>query len=109
MLKKVLPDSINADFTLSTDLIHPDGYSFVGWWDNANFIGEQLYFIPAYWQGTLYAKWLNSTTYLERVLDSTQLVGIYDLMGRKMTLDYVTRQNGIFIIRQGNKTIKIIK
>ena len=109
MLKKVLPDSINADFTLSTDLIHPDGYSFVGWWDNANFIGEQLYYIPAYWQGTLYAKWLNSTTYLERVLDSTQPVGIYDLMGRKMTLDYVTRQNGIFIIRQGNKTIKIIK
>jgi uncharacterized repeat protein (TIGR02543 family) len=33
------------------------GYDFLGWYDNAAFLGSPLASIPAHWAGTLYAKW----------------------------------------------------
>jgi uncharacterized repeat protein (TIGR02543 family) len=34
-----------------------EGYTFRGWFDNANFEGYVLTSIPAGWEGSLYAKW----------------------------------------------------
>jgi uncharacterized repeat protein (TIGR02543 family) len=36
---------------------HPEGFTFLGWYDNAAFAGSSLTAIPANWSGTLYAKW----------------------------------------------------
>jgi uncharacterized repeat protein (TIGR02543 family) len=33
-----------------------EGYTFAGWYDNADFVGDALTEIPGGWSGTLYAK-----------------------------------------------------
>ena len=103
-----LPESVSAAYTLPTNIIHPDGYAFLGWWDNATFVGEQMYSIPAYWKGVLYANWQN-TTHLENVLDVTLPIEIYDIMGRFLGTDIEHLQGDIFIIKQGNNVFKLIK
>ena len=62
-----LPSFVDAPFTLPTNLTHPEGYSFIGWWDNEQFQGEQLYVIPAGWKGTLYAQWKGQNTSVENM------------------------------------------
>ena len=45
-----------------------DGFTFVGWYDNAEGTGEAYTVIPAGWSGTLYAIWKQSpTTALENI------------------------------------------
>ena len=105
----VLPEYVTAEYVLPTNIIHPDGYPFLGWWDNATFVGAQLYSIPAYWKGTLYANWegWNPPTSIENI-DWNQTVEIYDLMGRRLNSLDKTRGN-VLIIKQGNNIYKLIK
>ena len=105
-----LPTYVKSEYTLPTNLTHPDGYPFLGWWDNATFAGAQLYTIPAYWKGTLYANWegWNPPTAVENI-DWSQLVEIYDLMGRKIEGDIYSNKGHILIVKQGNNIFKIIK
>lgn len=51
-----LPTHVDSDYLLPTPT-HPKGYDFLGWYDNAAFLGLPLTSIPAHWAGTLYAKW----------------------------------------------------
>ena len=52
----LLPTYVTSAYTLPTP-VHPSGYEFLGWYDNAEFAGSPLTTIPANWTGTLYAKW----------------------------------------------------
>lgn len=56
-----LPSSVTTTFVLPTPT-HPEGYTFLGWYDNPEFTGTALTSIPAGWTGTLYAKWTEGTT-----------------------------------------------
>ena len=106
-----LPTQVTAEYTLPTNLTHPEGYPFLGWWDNATFAGEQLYTIPAYWKGTLYANWegWNPPTGVEQVLDMTQKIEVYDVLGRYLGNDIKAAKANIVIVKQGNKIVKVIK
>lgn len=63
----VLPtEPVDAPYTLPTPV--KDGFTFVGWYDNAEGTGEAYTVIPAGWSGTLYAIWKqNPTTALENI------------------------------------------
>ena len=55
----VLPtEPVDAPYTLPTPV--KEGYTFVGWYDNAEGTGEAYTVIPAGWAGTLYAIWKQS-------------------------------------------------
>ena len=57
----VLPtEPVDAPYTLPTPV--KEGYTFVGWYDNAEGTGEAYTVIPAGWSGTLYAIWKQSPT-----------------------------------------------
>ena len=51
-----LPSNVTTTFTLPIPT-HPNGYTFLGWYDNTAFTGTALTSIPGGWTGTLYAKW----------------------------------------------------
>ena len=63
----VLPtEPVDAPYTLPTPV--KEGYTFVGWYDNAEGTGEAYTVIPAGWAGTLYAIWKQGpTTALENI------------------------------------------
>ena len=63
----VLPtEPVTEDYVLPTPV--KEGYTFVGWYDNAEGIGEAYTVIPAGWAGTLYAIWKQSpATALENI------------------------------------------
>ena len=103
-----LPSFVDAPYTLPTNLTHPEGYFFLGWWDNEQFIGEQLYVIPAGWKGTLYACWKGMNTSIELGVMNNE-VRIYDVMGRLIGSDINAIGHGIFIIQQNGQRIKIIR
>lgn len=103
-----LPSFVDAPYTLPTNLTHPEGYTFLGWWDNEQFIGEQLYVIPAGWKGTLYACWKGMNTSIELGVMNNE-VRIYDVMGRLIGSDINAIGHGIFIIQQNGQRIKIIR
>ena len=57
----VLPtEPVAEDYVLPTPV--KEGYTFVGWYDNAEGTGEAYKVIPAGWAGTLYAIWKQGTT-----------------------------------------------
>ena len=57
----VLPtEPVTEDYVLPTPV--KEGYTFVGWYDNAEGTGEAYTVIPAGWAGTLYAIWKQDTT-----------------------------------------------
>lgn len=63
----VLPtEPVAEDYVLPTPV--KTGYTFVGWYDNAEGTGEAYTVIPAGWSGTLYAIWKQSpATALENI------------------------------------------
>ena len=56
----LLPTYVTSAYTLPTP-VHPSGYEFLGWYDNAEFAGSPLTTIHANWTGTLYAQWQEDT------------------------------------------------
>ena len=54
-----LPKNVSATYVLPNPL--RDGYTFEGWYDNADCTGTALVSIPAGWEGTLYAKWAEAS------------------------------------------------
>jgi uncharacterized repeat protein (TIGR02543 family) len=53
--KTTLPTHVTQTYILPP--LFRDGYTFAGWYDNAEFTGNYLEEISAGWKGTLYAKW----------------------------------------------------
>ena len=106
----ILPTQVTSLYILPTNLTHPKGYPFLGWWDNATFAGDQLYSIPAYWKGTLYANWegWNPPMFVE-MIDWSQPIEVYDIMGRRINNTIEQMTGTIFIIKQGNNIYKLIR
>ena len=52
------PTSVTTEFTLYDPC--REGYTFLGWYANADFSGERVTTINAETNGTLYAKWINN-------------------------------------------------
>ena len=52
------PTSVTSEFTLYDP--YRKGYTFLGWYANADFSGEKVTTINAETTGTLYAKWINN-------------------------------------------------
>ena len=72
-----LPSYVTSTFTLPTPT-HPEGYTFLGWYDNPEFTGSALTTIPAGWTGTLYARWQTGST---DPVDPTKEVIFWELNG----------------------------
>ena len=53
-------EPVTEDYVLPTPV--KEGYTFVGWYDNAEGTGKAYTVIPAGWAGTLYAIWKQGTT-----------------------------------------------
>ena len=106
----ILPTQVTSLYILPTNLTHPKGYPFLGWWDNATFAGDQLDSIPAYWKGTLYANWegWNPPMFVE-MIDRSQPIEVYDIMGRRINNTIEQMTGTIFIIKQGNNIYKLIR
>ena len=90
----VLPtEPVAEDYTLPTPT--KEGYTFVGWYDNAAGEGEAYKVIPAGWVGTLYAIWKQDTT---TALDNIAVEG-------KAVKAII---NGQVLIMIGDKTFNIM-
>ena len=72
-----LPTYVTSTYTLPTPT-HPQGYTFLGWYDNPEFTGSPLTTIPAGWTGTLYARWDTGST---EPVDPTKEVIFWELNG----------------------------
>ena len=72
-----LPSYVTSTFILPTPT-HPQGYAFLGWYDNPEFTGYPLTSIPAGWIGTLYARWQTGST---DPIDPTKEVIFWQLNG----------------------------
>ena len=101
-----LPTSVSAPYTLPTP-VHPNGYKFLGWYDNPSFSGSPLTVIPAGWIGTLYAKWQTSTD-IESMILPHQVVKIYDLMGRYVGNSMENLGRGTYVIVTGTSVFKAV-
>jgi uncharacterized repeat protein (TIGR02543 family) len=90
----VLPtEPVDAPYTLPTPV--KEGYTFVGWYDNAEGKGEAMTVLPAGWAGTLYAIWTEDTaTDIENTIVSEQAMKIV--------------RNGQVFILKGNKMFNIM-
>ena len=85
----VLPtEPVDEDYTLPTPV--KEGYTFVGWYDNAEGEGEAMTVLPAGWAGTLYAIWAGTPTGVENTIVAEQPVKI-------------VRNGQILIIKNGVK------
>ena len=90
----VLPtEPVDAPYTLPTPV--KEGYTFVGWYDNAEGTGEAMTVLPAGWAGTIYAIWKqDTTTDIENTIVAEQPVKIV--------------RNGQVFILKGNKMFNIM-
>ena len=85
----VLPtEPVDEDYTLPTPV--KEGYTFVGWYDNAEGEGEAMTVLPAGWAGTLYAIWAGTPTGVENTIVAEQATK-------------VVRNGQILIIKNGVK------
>ena len=85
----VLPtEPVEVDYTLPTPV--KSGYTFIGWYNNAEGTGTAMTVLPAGWSGTLYAIWKvqGDGTALENTQVSAKAVK-------------VLRDNQVLIIRDG--------
>ena len=90
----VLPtEAVEADYTLPTPV--KTGFTFVGWYDNAEGEGDAMTVLKAGWSGTIYAIWKqDSTTGVENTVVAEQVVKIV--------------RNGQVLIMVGDKTFNMM-
>ena len=90
----VLPtEAMDEDYVLPTPV--KEGYTFVGWYDNAEGTGEAMTVLPAGWAGTIYAIWeQDPTTGVENTIVAEQPVKIV--------------RNGQVFILKGNKMFNVM-
>ena len=83
--KTTLPLEIEHDYVLpSATQMHKEGQKFVGWYDNANFIGDAKQTVAAGYAGSLYAKWLPAEHVTWHINTSVEM-GNEDLWQQFMT------------------------
>ena len=82
-----LPTTITSDYTLPIPT--RNGYTFIGWYDNANGWGYALTFLPAGYSGTVYAIWAENPTDVENVRPILDVnAPMYDVLGRQVDATY---------------------
>jgi uncharacterized repeat protein (TIGR02543 family) len=98
-----LPKYVTETYILPT--ARKEGYKFGGWYKTKTFRGKPITEIMEGWEGTLYAKW-ESTSAIEDI-NIEQSILVYDIMGRFVGTK-LPQDNGIFIIKRGKNTYKIV-
>ena len=90
----VLPtEAVEADYTLPTPV--KTGFTFVGWYDNAEGEGDAMTVLKAGWSGTIYAIWKqDATTGVDNTIVAEQVVKIV--------------RNGQVLIMVGDKTFNMM-
>ena len=92
----LLPTYVTSAFTLPIPT-HPQGHDFLGWYDNAEFIGSPLTTISADWTGSLYAKWhiIDPTWQITYTSSNDSIVTPYatDVFGANIVSN--TYENGV--------------
>ena len=96
----LLPTYVTSAYTLPTP-VHPSGYEFLGWYDNAEFAGSPLTTIPANWTGTLYAQWQENAPTIDPTWQITytstdgNIVTPHDTTGFGANIVSNTYENGV--------------
>ena len=98
-----LPTFVRDTYTLPTP--YKENNDFEGWYSTADFQGEPITELPANWKGTLYAKW-KPTTALPSISVNDKME-VYDILGRFVGTS-LPLEKGIFLVKQGDKTYKVI-
>lgn len=98
-----LPKYVTETYILP--IARKEGYEFAGWYKTKTFRGKPITEIMEGWEGTLYAKW-ESTSAIEDI-NIEQSILVYDIMGRFVGTK-LPQDNGIFIIKRGKNTYKIV-
>ncbi|MCM1035141.1 MAG: Ig-like domain-containing protein, partial [Paludibacter sp.] len=93
-----LPEHVDAPYTLPVPT--REGYTFEGWYDNAEFTGEAITVINADTKGTLYAKWKsNEPTAIDNIVAELDFnAPMYNVLGQPVNSEY----KGV-VIQNGNK------
>lgn len=100
-----LPKYVTETYTLPIPT--KPGYDFAGWYNNRTLRGAKFTEITEGWKGTLYAKWVASTSDVEDVTASSDM-RVYDIMGRLVGNELPTNEQGVFIVIQNKAKYKII-
>ncbi len=100
-----LPTFVTERYVLPIPLKY--GYDFDCWRSVKTTRGQKLTEIPAGWKGTLYAFWKKWSTDITDITWNEQ-TQVYDIMGRFVGNQLPTDQHGVFIVIQGNNSVKII-
>lgn len=98
-----LPTFVRDTYTLPTP--YKENNDFEGWYTTSDFQGDPITELPANWKGTLYAKW-KPTTALHSISVNDKME-VYDILGRFVGTS-LPLEKGIFLIKQGDKTYKVI-
>ena len=83
------------------------GYNFDCWRSVKTTRGQKLTEIPAGWKGTLYAFWKKNTSAVDN-LSLNHKMAVYDIMGRYVGDQLPSNQHGIFIVIQGENSLKVV-
>lgn len=81
------------------------GHEFRGWYKTKTYRGSPLTELTEGWKGTLYARW-DALSSLEAI-NLNHPMHVYDLMGR-LVGTALPNEKGIFIIKQGDETFKVV-
>lgn len=100
-----LPSYVTETYTLPIPT--KPGCDFAGWYNNRTLRGAKFTEITEGWKGTLYAKWVASTSDIEDVTASSDM-RVYDIMGRLVGNELPTNEQGVFIVIQNQAKYKII-
>ena len=87
------PTSVTSEFTLYDP--YRKGYTFLGWYTNADFSGEKVTTINAETTGTLYAKWIDETWVIKYTSTDSNIVTPYatDVFGANIVSNIY--ENGV--------------
>ena len=100
-----LPKYVTETYILPT--ARKEGHEFGGWYKTKTFRGNPLTEIVEGWHGTLYARWKKLSTDLHSITPTSERA-VYDIMGRYVGSDLPTHEQGVFVIIEGNKQIKVV-
>ena len=97
MVEVTLPTRFSSTYTIPTPV--KDGYTFVGWYNNANGTGTALKTLPAYYDGTVYAIWkLNDADVIWQLNGGSVSVTLPNkIEGSAYTLPTPTKTGYVFV------------
>ena len=96
LVEITLPTRFSSTYTIPTPV--KDGYTFVGWYNNANGTGTALKTLPAYYDGTVYAIWkLNDADVIWQLNGGTTTATLPTKITSTYTLPTPTKTGYVFV------------